>query len=145
MGTALLVEELAVANHDAEEELAYAARLEQQAAALRKTSPGKIDKAIGEAVSQLMADTEAGLLNPRESFEAAVDITQYTPSRVTRSEPPNKQRSLDTFDRLTENQAPLLVPGKYRRNTWSGVSLGGMPRVGISVAQGMGGLPDAHT
>lgn len=142
--TGLLVERLVATNRDVEEELANAARLERQAEALRKSSPGKIDKAIGEAVSQLMADTEVGLLTPRESFEAAIDITQYTPSRTTRSEPPIKQWSLDAFDRLAESQAPVLAAKSYRRGIWSGVSLGGTPRVDISVAQGMGGLPDAH-
>jgi hypothetical protein len=142
--TGLLVERLVATNRDVEEELANAARLERQAEALRKSSPGKIDEAIGEAVSQLMADTEAGLLTSRESFEAAIDITQYTPSRVTRSAPPIKQRSLDAFDRLTEIQAPVLAAKSYMRGIWSGVSLGGTPRVDISVAQGMGGLPDAH-
>lgn len=142
--TGLLVERLVATNRDVEDELANATRLEQQAAALRKSSPGKIDKAIGEAVSQLLADTEAGLLTPRESFEAAIDITQYTPSRTTRSEPPVKQWSLDAFDRLAESQTPVLAAKSYRRGIWSGVSLGSTPRVVISVARGMGGLPDAH-
>lgn len=139
----LLVEKLGVINNDVEEELANATRLELQAAALRESSPGKIDKAIGAAVNQLIAETVAGLLTPRESFEAAIDITQYTPSRTSRSEPPVKQWSLDAFDRLAESQGPVLAAKSYRRGIWSGVSLGGTPRVDISVAQGMGGLPDA--
>ncbi len=46
--------------------------------------------------------------------------------------------------RLTESHVPVLIPGNYSRLTWIGVSLGGTPRVDISVAAGLGGLPDAH-
>lgn len=139
-----LIESLEQVTDVAGNDINRANALEAEAASIRNAVPRNVDAAIHRATKNLMAlaTSRAETENSRDLLEGVLWINQHKPSRVIWSGPADINGTLDRFDKLEEG-TPALLHVSNQRGQVTGVVAGKPVSVGVSVAQGMGGLPQA--
>lgn len=139
-----LIENLEQVTVVATDDIARASALEAEAARIRDAAPRNMDAAIHLATKNLitLATPEAATAQSRKLLEGVLRINQYKPSRVIWSGPADIDGTLRQFDKLEEGTPALLNVSNVRGQV-AGVVADKPVSVGVSIAQGMGGLPQA--
>jgi len=119
-----------------------ASRLENRAKALRAAGPKGLDEAIHAATANLMALGQAGELSNEAILMGVLRTNQHKPSRTIWNGPAAIEPTMEWFHAIQPGAPMIKWYGDDFVDTY--IIAGGPIAIDVSVAQGMGGLPQAN-